>query len=168
MPSLGISFLRTLRFIYILWMAVLFTQSTDSLLIAPALYFFLKKIPFLPAKRISTQMGLSLTLLPVLLDEFNEIKDAMTSRCGWQKRRPLRNLYRMGLPLMDGILIKAECLADAMESRLYSEESTEIDFPEGQKIRGPLFLMFILLAILAIGEFYKPFQNMLGNLYNFY
>ena len=112
-------------FICILMLAQLFIASTDPLGITPALYRLFKYIPLLPARELSMRMGLSLSLIPLILDEMNEIRDAMISRCGWNPARPLRNLFHMGLPLLEGILLKAEALADAMESRCYNEEATD-------------------------------------------
>lgn len=144
--------LRSIRFIYILWMAQLFTMSSDPMCITPAFYKLLKYIPFIPAGRISTQMGLSLTLIPIILDEMNEIKDAMTSRCGWSPRKPLRNLIHMGLPLLSGVLVKAEALSDAMESRLFTEDATEPELLSTSIILFPVLLIFIFITLLLLSE----------------
>lgn len=146
------AFLRSLRFIYILWMAQLFTMSSDPMCITPAFYQFLKHIPFLPAGQISTQMGLSLTLIPIILDEMNEIKEAMTSRCAWSVRKPIRNLIHMGLPLLSGILVKAEALSDAMESRLFTEDATEPELLSDSMIFIPLLLIIIVISLLFSSE----------------
>jgi energy-coupling factor transporter transmembrane protein EcfT len=150
--ALETALLRTFRFVFILWMAHLFTISTDPMTITPALYGFLKYIPLLPAARLSTQMGLSLTLIPLMLDEMTEIRDAMRSRCGWSPLRPLKNIFHMGLPLLDGVLAKAESLSDAMESRLYNEEATE---PEGLSNSSTLvhtLILFVLILFILLTE----------------
>ncbi|MBF9014889.1 MULTISPECIES: energy-coupling factor transporter transmembrane protein EcfT [unclassified Oceanispirochaeta] len=144
--------LRSLRFIYILWMAQLFTMSSDPMCITPAFYQVLKHIPLLPAGRISTQMGLSLTLIPIILEEMNEIRDAMASRCGWSARKPLRNLIHMGLPLLNGVLIKAEDLSDAMESRLFTEDATEPELLSTSLFLTPLLSLLLIIALLLISE----------------
>jgi len=153
--------IRTLRFIYILWIAHLFTLTTDPLTITPSFHFFLKRIPFIPAGRISTQMGLSLTLIPLILDEMAEIRDAIKSRCGWKPHRPLRNLVHMGIPLLEGVLRKAEELSDAMESRLYSEDATEPEILSGSLRWTPALILFLLIFMILGAEMWPPTHNIL-------
>lgn len=160
--------LRTMRFIYILWMAHLFTYSSDPMNITPALFKFLKYIPLLPAGRISTQMGLSLTLIPLIFDEMNEIRDAMSSRCGWSKTSPLRNMIHMGLPLLNGVLLKAEALSDAMESRLYNEEATEPEELSHSLLMSPLLLMVLMIGLLFISESIAQIKTAVPGLFIFY
>ena len=152
-PALVAAGLRMGAFISILVLAQLFIASTDPLGISPALYAFFKHIPLIPARDLSTRMGLSLSLIPLILDEMNEIRDAMISRCGWNPRRPLRNLFHMGLPLLEGILLKAESLSDAMESRCYTEDATEPEVPGGSLILIPLLTIAVLLVLLILPEF---------------
>jgi len=141
----------TLRFIFILWIAHMFIRTTDPLTITPSVHFYLKRIPFIPAGRISTQMGLTLTLIPLILDEMAEIRDAMKSRCGWKAHRPIRNLIHMGLPLLEGVLKKAERLSDAMESRLYTEDATEPEIMNGSSWKIPLLILSgLTLFIISV------------------
>jgi energy-coupling factor transporter transmembrane protein EcfT len=160
--------LRSIRFIYILWMAQLFTMSSDPMCITPAFYKVLKYIPFLPAGRISTQMGLSLTLIPIILDEMNEIKDAMTSRCGWSARKPLRNLIHMGLPLLSGVLVKAEALSDAMESRLFTEDATEPELLSTSIILFPVLLVLMAMTLLLVSEYLLQSSQLGPELFLYY
>lgn len=160
--------LRTMRFIYILWMAQLFTLSSDPMTITPALYNILKHIPLLPAGRISTQMGLSLTLIPIILDEMSEIRDAMSSRCGWNKKRPIRNLIHLGLPLLNGVLTKAEALSDAMESRLYREDATEPENPGISMSIIPLLTVVLLITLLLVSESLFRNNPAVQRLFDFY
>ena len=144
--------LRAFRFFLILWMALLFTFTTDPMAVSSGLYRLLKPLRFIPARRFSTIIGLSLTMLPLILDQMREIREAMLSRCGMSPRTPLRNIIRMGIPLIDGILIKAEDLSDAMESRLFTEDATP---PEKQSSdRGYIIILVLLLitAIILLGE----------------
>lgn len=152
----------TLRFIYILWIAHLFTLTTDPLTITPSFHYFLRRIPLIPAGRISTQMGLSMTLIPLILDEMAEIRDALKSRCGWNPRRPLRNLVHMGRPLLEGVLRKAEELSDAMESRMYSEDVTEPEIPGGAYRLVPAFILFLLTILILGAEMWPGARNFLG------
>lgn len=160
--------LRSIRFIYILWMAQLFTITSDPMCITPAFYKILKYIPFLPAGRISTQMGLSLTLIPIILDEMNEIKDAITSRCGWNARKPLRNLIHMGLPLLSGVLVKAEALSDAMESRLFTEDATEPENLSNSLILFPALSVLSAMTLLLFSEYLLKDSQLVPELFLYY
>ncbi len=115
--------IRLASFLLVLYMGHLFISTSDPLELPSALYSILRHIPFLRAGRICSILGLTLSLLPLILDESREIREAMISRGGWSARRPLKNMAAMGLPLLNGILVKASALADAMESRLYDEDN---------------------------------------------
>ena len=160
--------LRMGAFISILILAQLFIASTDPLVISPALYSFFRHIPLIPARDLSTRMGLSLSLIPLILDEMNEIRDAMISRCGWNPRRPLRNLFHMGLPLLEGLLIKAESLADAMESRCYTEDATEPDIQGGKFILNPTIFLILLLSLLILPHYFPINAFYLAQLFQFH
>jgi energy-coupling factor transport system permease protein len=160
--------LRALRFISILWMAHLFTGTTDPLTITPALYRIFKHIPFLPAARLCTQAGLTLAFIPLILDEMSEIREAMKARCGWSRRRPIRNLYHLGIPLIEGILTKAESLSDAMESRLYNEESTEPEISAQSLSLGPLMALLIFFTVIFLCEGLTGDSNPILLLMRFY
>lgn len=144
--------LRMGAFICILRLALLFSTTTDPLILTPAIYRILKPIPFIPAAKISSSMGLSLSLIPAILDEMEYIREAMASRCGWNPRRPVRNLFHLGLPLLEGILTKAETLADAMESRLYREDPTEPADIKNSIKALPLIFLVIQILILVLPE----------------
>lgn len=160
--------LRMGAFISILILAQLFIASTDPLGISPALYVFFKHIPLIPARDLSTRMGLSLSLIPLILDEMNEIRDAMVSRCGWNPRRPLRNLFHMGLPLLEGILQKAESLSDAMEARCYTEDATDPEIQGGRFVLIPLLFLVILLILLFLPQFLPIEALFFPCIYRFY
>lgn len=154
--------LRAFRFFLILWAALLFTFTTDPMAVSSGIYRLIKPLRFIPARRFSTIFGLSLTMLPLILDQIREIREAMLSRCGMSKRTPLRNVIRLGLPLLNGILVKAEDLSDAMESRLFSEDATP---PEKQSGPGGFRIMFILLlcaVIILLGERLIPEAGYFG------
>lgn len=160
--------LRAFRFFLILWMALLFTFTTDPMDVSSGIYRLLKPLHFIPARRLATILGLSLTMLPVILDQVREIREAMLSRCGMSRWTPLRNLIRLGLPLIDGILVKAEDLSDAMESRLFTEDATP---PEKQSCdRGYkiVLVLFFSAVIILLGEQLIPREGFPGFLIGHY
>ena len=160
--------MRAFRFFLILWMALIFTFTTDPMAVSSGLYRLLKPLYFISARRFSTIIGLSLTMLPLILDQMQEIREAMLSRCGMSPRTPLRNIIRMGVPLIDGILIKAEDLSDAMESRLFAEDATP---PEKQfNSHGYKIILVLLLCtvIIFLGEHFLLSENYFSFLVRYY
>lgn len=156
--------LRTVRFILILWMALIFSYTTDPLSIGAGIYRIFKPIPLLPARQISTILGLSLTMLPIILDQYREIREAMWSRCGMNRRTPLRNMIHSGLPLMEGILVKAEDLSDAMESRLFTEDATPPEKTEPSVSWTILLLLLLLIGAILLTELFLS-DTLKNNLY---
>ena len=157
-----IALARTIRFYIILWAALIFTYTTDPLSISSGVYHILKYIPFLPGRHISTTLGLSLTMIPLIIDQIQEIREAMMSRCGLKNPNPVRNMIRLGIPLLEGILVKAEDLSDAMESRLFTEDATPPEtrgdwFDRGIFILLILFFSAVLLSERTVFSQFRPF-----------
>ena len=144
--------LKTLRFFFILWAALIFTYTTDPLSVGSGIYRLLKPIPLLPARQISTTLGLSLTMLPLILDQIREIREAMWSRGALNRIQPVRNMIRLGFPLMEGILNKAESLSDAMESRLFTEDATAPEYNAGRSWIAAVLLYIFLISTILITE----------------
>ncbi len=160
--------LRAFRFFLILWMALLFTFTTDPMAVSSGIYRLLKPLHFIPARRLSTILGLSLTMLPIILDQVREIREAMLSRCGMSRWTPLRNLIRLGLPLIDGILVKAEDLSDAMESRLFTEDATPPEKQSGDRGYKIILVLFFSAVIILLGEQVIPGEGIPGLLIKSY
>ncbi len=147
--ALGKGILGGSRFFVILHLGRLFTLSTNPLDIPPFFYRFLKIFPFLPRGRISTQLGLSLGMVPLILQESAERKEAMASRGGLRAHRPLRNIVFLVLPLLEGILYRADGLREALSSRSYREDRTFSRVPKG--MRGWPLLILGLFTLLLWG-----------------
>jgi energy-coupling factor transporter transmembrane protein EcfT len=160
--SLVTGVLRSLRFFLILWMALLFTFTTDPMTVSSGIYRLIKPIPFLPARRLSTVLGLSLTILPLILDQIREIREAMWSRCGMNRLTPLRNLIRLGIPLIESILVKSEHLTDAMESRLFTEDATPPEKKSGSQSYKMIFILLFCAVIILLGEHIIPEKGLPG------
>ena len=160
--------LRALRFFMILWMALIFTFTTDPMAVSSGIYRLLRPLHFIPARRFSTIIGLSLTMLPLILDQVREIREAMLSRCGMSRWTPLRNLIRLGLPLIDGILVKAEDLSDAMESRLFTEDATPPEKQSGDRGYKIVLVLFFSAVIILLGEQVIPGEGHFGFLIRYY
>ncbi|MDA3940068.1 MAG: energy-coupling factor transporter transmembrane component T [Spirochaetia bacterium] len=160
--SLITGILHTLRFYLIVWMALLFTFTTDPLSISSGIYRLFKPFHLIRVRKFSIVIGLSLTILPLILDQILEIKEAMLSRCGMSPCTPFRNMRSLGIPLIDGILIKAENLSDAMESRLFTEDATPPEKISGTGGYKFIAVLLLSIAIILLGEKFIPSNGIYG------
>jgi biotin transport system permease protein len=160
--------LRFMRFYLILWMALLFTFTTDPMHVSSGIYRLFKPLPLIPARKLSTILGLSLTILPLILDQTRETREAMLSRGGMNFRTPFRNVIGLGLPLLESILIKAEDLSNAMESRLFTEDATPPEKQSGLQGYKVIFILFFSAVVILLGEYFIPGDGYSGFLIKHY
>jgi len=109
------------RLMLILCYGVLFTLVTKPRDLQNALIWFLKPFPFLPAQRIAFMVTLTLRLLPLIMDQLEEVSLATRSRLGNRRKGLLRKARFLVLPLFYRTLIRADELALALAARGYSE-----------------------------------------------
>lgn len=91
-------------------------------------------------------VGLTLSLIPLVFDTYREISDAQAARCLQGRRNPLRRLRLLVLPLMLKTFGRADHLAEAMESRCYSDERTFVTLTS----RRADWLVGLLVAAVAL------------------
>jgi biotin transport system permease protein len=123
----------------ILCCGILFTLVTKPRDLQDALIWFLKPLPFLPAQRIALMVSLFLRLLPLIMDQLEEVSLATKSRLGNQRKGIFRKARSLVLPLFWRSLLRADEMALALAARGYNENR-------------PVFLPRIPLAhFLALG-----------------
>ncbi len=130
----------------VLCYGVLFTLVTRPRDLQCALIWFLNPLPFLPAQRIALMVVLTLRLLPLLMDQLEEVSLATRTRLGNQRRNILQRTKFLALPLFRRSLIRADELALALASRGYNE-NRPIHLP-----RIPLthFMALVLIALSLV------------------
>jgi biotin transport system permease protein len=106
----------------ILCCGVLFTLVTKPRELRDALIWFLKPLPFLPAQRIALMVTLTLRLLPLIMDQLEEVSVATRSRLGNHRRGMLRKARALLLPLFSRSLVRADEMALALAARGYNED----------------------------------------------
>jgi biotin transport system permease protein len=106
----------------ILCYGVLFTLVTKPRDLQNALIWFLKPFPFLPAHRIALMVTLTIRLLPLIMDQKEEVGLATRSRLGNQRKDLFRRVKFLVLPLFHRSLIRADELALALAARGYRED----------------------------------------------
>jgi energy-coupling factor transport system permease protein len=112
------------RLVLVLFAGALFSGTTLQTRLVSAVHSILRRIPFVPASLVATMMGLAIMFVPLLLDTFGEISDALRSRCIDRMRNPVRKIVSYAMPLFAHLFIHAGELAEAMESRCYTGEYT--------------------------------------------
>lgn len=134
---------------------VLFTFVTRPRDLQNSLIWFLKPFPFLPAQRIALMVTLTLRLLPLIMDQMEEVSLATRSRLGNQRRNLLRRARFLVLPLFQRSLIRSDELALALAARGYREDRPVHlpPIPAGHI----LALMVVGLVVAACSPFACPF-----------
>lgn len=117
---LGLSFVW--KFMLVFVAGLIFIGTTTSQSICEAVEALLRPVPFLPATRLATMIGLIFVLTPLLLDQTAEMLEAQAARGIFLNKNPLRRIRCLAIPLCARIIQRAEQLALAMEARCYSEE----------------------------------------------
>jgi len=121
-PGLREAALTCWRLSLILCYGVLFTFVTKPRDLQNALIWFLRPFPLLPAQRIALMVTLTLRLLPLIMDQMEEVSLATRSRLGNQRKGLLRRAKFLALPLFRRSVIRADELALALAARGYRED----------------------------------------------
>ena len=122
-----------LRLVLVFIVGAAFIATTRSAEIKAGVQWFLKPVPWVPAERVATMLGLVARFMPVILEQAAKISDAQRARVGENRRNPVRRLIAFGIPLMRRTFETADNLAVAMEARCYSETRTDPDLTTGRK-----------------------------------
>lgn len=109
------------RLLLIVLLGLGVTATTRPAEIRAAVEWALKPLPFIPAKRVGTMMGLTLRFIPVILNQAREMAEAQRARGVENRRNPAVRLLKLGLPLIRRTFESADRLVIAMESRCYSD-----------------------------------------------
>ena len=89
-----------------------------------AIVWYLSPFRFIPAGRIATMIGLTVSLIPLLFDTYRGIAEAQASRGAAGGRRPFRRLSRTAVALLIRTFSNADALVSAMEARCYVDDRT--------------------------------------------
>lgn len=134
----------TWRLILIVYLGVLFVQTTPPFIVKTSLEWFLKPLPGVPEQRISLMIALMIRFLPMILEQANEIRNAQLARGIQNRRNPLFKTISLTIPLFKKIFEQADQLILAMESRSYSEKRTNPML----KTSTNDWILFVLAVIL--------------------
>jgi energy-coupling factor transporter transmembrane protein EcfT len=110
-----------LRLALVFLAGTLLMATTRPAEVKAGVQWFLQPLPFVPAERVGTMLGLLVRFIPVIFEEVSRVSDAQRARAVENHRNPLRRAVKLGVPIMRGVFERSDRLALAMEARCYSE-----------------------------------------------
>ena len=125
-------------------------SATETSAVYGAVYRLLKPVPFVPAGRVAVMISLTISFIPMIFDQYIEVRDAYNSRLGGRGRNPLRKVFSIVFPLMQNTVFRAEELTLAMESRCYSDNPTLPDL----QIKKADILSAVFMFLFTAGIIY--------------
>ena len=138
-----------LRLILVFLMGALFVASTRPGEVRAGVQWFLKPLPFVPAERIGTMIGLMVRFIPLIFEEASRTLDAQRARAVENRRNPVYRMAVFGIPLLRRIFETADRLVLAMEARCYSESRTGAELRVGRRDWAALAAGFGWIALLV-------------------
>jgi energy-coupling factor transporter transmembrane protein EcfT len=136
-----------LRLVLIFLQGALFVSSTRPAEVKAGVQWFLKPLPFVPAERIGTMIGLIVRLIPLIFEEASRTLDAQRARGIENRRNPVYRMATFGIPLLRRVLGIADRLALAMEARCYTESRTGAELSAGSRDWAALAVGLTWLAV---------------------
>jgi biotin transport system permease protein len=133
------------RLFDIVLLGILFSSTTKYSEIRSVAEWLLRPIPLIPERKTAMMMGLLFRFIPVIFEQAAEISAAQRSRLMERRKNPIYKIQKTALPLIRKTFDNADRLAEAMESRLYSESRTQANFKPLEK------KALIPAAVLCVG-----------------
>ena len=121
--SINMAIKETLSFIDLLLLALLFMATTDITELACSLGHYTSPILGKRAWKLSSNIMLTLALLPMIFSSATTMLQARRSRCGRFFKAPIRNMTEYTISLILLLFKRAEIFEDALLSRSYSESA---------------------------------------------
>lgn len=139
--------LAGLRLALVFLIGTLLMATTRPADIKAGVQWLLRPLPFVPAERVGTMLGLLVRFIPVIFEEVSRVSDAQRARAVENRRNPLRRAVKLGVPIMSRVFERSDQLALAMEARCYSERRTA---PALRAVRRDWLLFGLSCGWLAV------------------
>ncbi|WP_094227068.1 energy-coupling factor transporter transmembrane component T family protein [Methanolobus psychrotolerans] len=142
----------TLRFIFLLLFAALLTTTTSPSKITAGIEKFLRPLPLkymgISSHDLAMMMSMSIYFVPMMYDNFRNLKDAQLSRGLNIKKDPVKAIIALSVPLVSISVRAAEDVALAIESRCYKSTGRTSVHMMGLKKNDYICLFLYILLIL--------------------
>jgi energy-coupling factor transporter transmembrane protein EcfT len=116
------------RLLMVLMIGLVFITTTRPSELKAAVYWLLRPIPFVPAHKAATMVGLMVRFIPVLHQQMRETQSALDARAGFRRRLSLRRVRYFILPTMRRVVLAADQLSLSMMARGYGDNRTDPAF----------------------------------------
>ncbi len=133
------------KFLMVVLIGLLFSYTTLPENLHTAVYQIFKPIPMVNESSIASKLSLTIMFIPILMDMMNEIIEARRSRYIEGSRNPVRNIMSLMIPIISGVIIKADETTLALEARLFTGEITT-----GKKNLNKNDFLTIVLGIIPV------------------
>lgn len=133
-----------LKFTTAVYASLLIADSTDPSDLARALGRFLNHIPFINGWKIASQIELTISILPLIIDTVASIRESRISRGESSFKHPIKSMIGFVYNTMDLLLENIDEMAYALDSRGFNASS------ERPAIKYHSHDGLLLLAIVAI------------------
>jgi len=141
--------LKTTAFLFTFYGGLVFTALTDPMDLGETLYRLTRPIPFFPAGQLMTLVTLTLSFLPLIGEEAQQLRYALKSRCLDRRFSPFRSMLYHSMPLMGSVIRRSDEITRAMYSRCYRSDPTLLT----DSLRGQDFLWILLgISILSVHQ----------------
>jgi energy-coupling factor transporter transmembrane protein EcfT len=139
-----------LRLILVFLVGAMFVASTRPGDVKAGVQWFLKPLPFVPAERTATMLGLIVRFIPLIFEEVSRTTDALRARAVENRRNPVFRTVTLGIPLLRRIFEASDRLVLAMEARCYTELRTGRELKAGRMDWAALMVGCGWLAMLIV------------------
>ncbi len=133
------------KFLMVIFIGLLFSYTTLPENLHTAVYQIFKPIPMVNENSIASKLSLTIMFIPILMDMMNEIIEARRSRYIEGSRNPVKNIMSLVIPIISGVIIKAEETTLALEARLFTGEISP-----GKTIISKSDFRTIILGVIPI------------------
>lgn len=113
--------LLALRFLLCILLSLVYGDTTDLDDLAGALGALLDRIPFVHGWALASTISLTVSLVPMLFETVDRIRDAQRSRCGGG-RHPLRSLITFVTALFATLFAGLASYSDSLDARLFDPD----------------------------------------------
>jgi energy-coupling factor transporter transmembrane protein EcfT len=138
------------RLMMILMLGLVFLTTTRPSELKAAVHWLLRPIPFVPAHKAATMVGLMVRFIPVLHQQIRETQSALDARAGFRRRLSLRRVRYFILPTLRRVVLAADQLSLSMMARGYGGDRTDPAFCARPADGLAVFVAGVVLTVTLI------------------
>ena len=138
------------RLLMILMLGLVFITTTRPSALKAAVHWLLRPIPFVPAHKAATMVGLMVRFIPVLHQQIRETRSALDARSGLRRRLSCWRLRYFILPTLRRVVLAADQLSLSMMARGYGGNRTDPAFCARPVDGLAVFVAGVVLTVTLI------------------